>query len=149
MVALPCLAVGFLMKLVAFLFVLTCIALVLIILIQKGRGGGLSSAFGGGMTGGVLGSKTGDFLTWVTISLVGLFLLLAVLLAKYYKPSSGEYGPEQSPPSQQTATEPNVPASSIPDMNAPEVNAPMPDANMAMPAETETIPEPAGEPNMN
>ena len=87
MVSLPCLAVGFLMNLVAALFVLTCITLILIILIQKGRGGGLSSAFGGGGSGGVLGTKTGDFLTWVTISLVGVFLLLALVMAKFYRPS--------------------------------------------------------------
>ncbi len=87
MVLLPCLAVGIIMKLVGFLFALTCIALILIILVQKGKGGGLSSAFGGGMSGGVLGSKTGDFLTWVTISLVAVFLLLAVVMAKFYKPS--------------------------------------------------------------
>ena len=78
---------SFILKWVAApLFVLCCLALILIILIQKGRGGGLSAAFGGAGSGGVLGSKTGDFLTWVTIVLVGVFLSLAVLLAKYYKP---------------------------------------------------------------
>jgi preprotein translocase subunit SecG len=78
---------SFILKYIAApLFVLCCLALILIILIQKGRGGGLSAAFGGGGAGGVLGSKTGDFLTWVTIVLVGVFLGLAVLLAKYYKP---------------------------------------------------------------
>ena len=35
MVSIPCLAVGILMKLVGFLFILTCIALILIILVQK------------------------------------------------------------------------------------------------------------------
>jgi preprotein translocase subunit SecG len=69
------------------LFVLCCLALILIVLIQKGRGGGLSAAFGGAGAGGVLGSKTGDFLTWVTIVLAGVFLGLGVLLAKYYKPA--------------------------------------------------------------
>lgn len=87
MVALPCLAVGILMKLVAVLFVLVALALILIVLIQKGRGGGLSAAFGGGGAGGVLGTKTGDFLTWVTIGLVCAFLILAVLMARYYKPN--------------------------------------------------------------
>ncbi len=80
-------AESFIMKWVAApLFVFCCLALILIILIQKGRGGGLSAAFGGAGAGGVLGSKTGDFLTWVTIVLVGVFLGLAILLAKYYKP---------------------------------------------------------------
>ena len=58
-----------------------CVILALIILIQKGKGGGLSGAFGGAGSGaGLLGTKTGDFLTWVTISLVGLFFLLAIVL---------------------------------------------------------------------
>lgn len=73
------------MNLIAVLFVICCVALILIILIQKGRGGGLSAAFGGGMASGILGSKTGDFLTWVTIVLVGVMLTFAVILAKYYK----------------------------------------------------------------
>ncbi len=92
MVVFPLLAVGFIMKVVAVLFGVCCVALVLIILIQKGRGGGLSAAFGGGMASGILGSKTGDFLTWVTIVLVGVFLTLAVVLAKFLKEEpTGEY----------------------------------------------------------
>jgi len=81
----PLLAASFIMKVVAVLFVICCVALILIILVQKGRGGGLSGAFGGGMASGILDSKTGDFLTWVTIVLVGVFLTLAVVMAKFYK----------------------------------------------------------------
>ncbi|MHC4116678.1 MAG: preprotein translocase subunit SecG [Planctomycetota bacterium] len=93
---------SFIMKWVAVpLFVICCLALILIILVQKGRGGGLSSAFGGGGGGGLLGSKTGDFLTWVTIVLVGVFLGLAVLLAKYYKPAPASApGPKVSAPAE-------------------------------------------------
>jgi len=100
MVVFPLLAVGFIMKVVAVLFLLCSVALILLILIQKGRGGGLSSAFGGGMASGILGSKTGDFLTWVTIILVGIFLSLAVVMAKYYKPTI-EFGQDQTAPQQQ------------------------------------------------
>lgn len=93
MVVLPLLAVSFLMKIVAVIFVLCAVVLVLTILIQKGKGGGLSGAFGGaGGAGGILGSKTGDFLTWFTIALVAVFLLLSVLMAKFYKPSISEFG---------------------------------------------------------
>lgn len=88
MTVLPILAVSTIMNIVAVLFVISCVSLVLIILIQKGRGGGLSGAFGGAMASGILGSKTGDFLTWVTITLVGVFLLLAVVMAKFYRPSA-------------------------------------------------------------
>ncbi len=92
MVVFPLLAVGFIMKVVAVLFVICCVSLVLMVLIQKGRGGGLSAAFGGGMASGILGSKTGDFLTWVTIVLVVVFLTLAVVMAKFYKEQpTGEF----------------------------------------------------------
>jgi preprotein translocase subunit SecG len=87
MTVFPILAVTFIMKIAAVLFILCCVTVILIILIQKGRGGGLSAAFGGGMASGILGSKTGDFLTWVTIVLVGVFLTLAVVMAKFYKPA--------------------------------------------------------------
>lgn len=90
------LAAGFIIKVVAVLFFISAVSLVLIVLIQKGRGGGLSGAFGGGMAGGILGSKTGDFLTWVTIVLVGMFLMLAVVLAKFYKPTYGSYGEDRA-----------------------------------------------------
>ena len=87
MTVFPLLAVGFIMKVVMVLFTITAVSLILIILVQKGKGGGLSGAFGGGMASGILGSKTGDFLTWVTITLVVVFLTLAVVMDKYYKPS--------------------------------------------------------------
>ena len=100
MTVFPLLAVGFIMKVVAALFIICCVALILIILIQKGRGGGLSGAFGGAMASGILGSKTGDFLTWVTIVLAGVFLTIAVVMAKFYKPDVSEFG-EDAPARQQ------------------------------------------------
>jgi protein translocase SecG subunit len=53
MTVFPILAVTFIMKIVAVLFILCCVTVILIILIQKGRGGGLSAAFGGGMARGL------------------------------------------------------------------------------------------------
>jgi preprotein translocase subunit SecG len=75
--------------LVGILWLLISVVLALIILIQKGRGGGLSGAFGG-IGAGVLGTKTGDFLTWVTVIFVAMFLLLGIGLAKFYKPKGIE-----------------------------------------------------------
>jgi len=92
----PLLAVSFIMTVVAALFLICAVALILIILIQKGKGGGLSGVFGGGMASGILGSKTGDFLTWLTIALVGIFLTLAVVMAKFYKPSISDFGADQA-----------------------------------------------------
>jgi preprotein translocase subunit SecG len=107
MTVFPFLAVSFIMKVLAVLFLLCSVALILVVLIQKGRGGGLSGAFGGAMASGILGSKTGDFLTWVTIVLVGIFLTLAVVMAKFYKPSVGEFGTVQQ-------QQPTTPGSSAP-----------------------------------
>jgi len=85
-------AVPLLMKIVAAIWMLCCVFLVLLVLVQKGKGGGLSATFGGGGAGGVLGSKTGDFLTWVTIALVGVFLVLSVVMAKFYRPTVSDPG---------------------------------------------------------
>ena len=69
---------------------LIAIALILVVLIQKGRGGGLSSAFGGGTANSLLGTKTTNWVTKATIGIVLLFLLLAVVLNRYYKPKLSE-----------------------------------------------------------
>ncbi|MHC4867165.1 MAG: preprotein translocase subunit SecG [Planctomycetota bacterium] len=112
----PVLAVSLVMRVMAVLFVLCAVVLVLVILIQKGRGGGLSSAFGGSMAGGLLGSKTGDFLTWVTIVTVGVFLLLAIVMAKFYRPTVSDIsGPPPRrapavPPGQRKTPPPSRPA---------------------------------------
>src|SRR3954452_5860536 len=62
------------------LFVIVSILLILLVLIQKGRGGGLASAFGGGGGNTAFGSKTGDVLTWTTAIVFGVFLLLSVVV---------------------------------------------------------------------
>ena len=142
MTVLPVLAVGILMNLVAILFILISVVLILLVLIQKGRGGGLSAAFGGGMASGLLGSKTGDFLTWATITVVSVFLVLAVLLARFYKPGITEYSGRQpsAQPTQpvqkgtpaqpsggasQPAPQPSVPA----EQPGGAATTPAPDAN--------------------
>ena len=56
-----------------------------VVLLQKGKGGGLSSAFGGG-AGSAFGTKTGDVMTWVTIVITGLFLVLSIGTAVAYRP---------------------------------------------------------------
>jgi len=62
------------------LFLFVCLFLTLLILIQKGRGGGLASAFGGAGGNTAFGAKTGDVLTWATSIVFGVFQVLAILL---------------------------------------------------------------------
>jgi protein translocase SecG subunit len=105
MTAFPMLAVSFFASLISVVFVICAVMLVLIVLIQKGKGGGLSAAFGGGSASGLLGSKTGDFLTWITIVMAGVFLALAVAMAKLYKPAISEFGEGQTQQTQQMPTQ--------------------------------------------
>ena len=80
------------------LLLFVAVILILLILIQKGRGGGLSSAFGGSGGSTAFGAKTGDVLTWATSIVFGVFILLAVTLdlvvnAQYAKPASATVAP--------------------------------------------------------
>jgi preprotein translocase subunit SecG len=61
-------------------YVIICVFLILLVLIQKGRGGGLSSAFGGAGGSTAFGTKTGDVLTWATSIVFAIFVALAVAL---------------------------------------------------------------------
>jgi preprotein translocase subunit SecG len=93
-------AASFIMQIVAVVFVFVAVTLIIIVLIQKGKGGGLSGAFGGAGSSSVFGSKTGDFLTWTTISIAGLFLVLAVLMSRFYRPTEPQLGPDTTAPAQ-------------------------------------------------
>ena len=71
-------------------FLLVCIAMILLILIQRPQGGGLSGAFGAGGGAGqtAFGTKTGDVLTMVTITIFVLFLVMAIILNFAARPSA-------------------------------------------------------------
>jgi preprotein translocase subunit SecG len=99
----PILAAGLIMNVLAVLFVICSIVLVLVVLIQKGKGGGLSGAFAGGMASGILGSKTGDVLTWITIGVVSFFIVLALVLDKWWRPVV--IGPTAQTPAPVTSTD--------------------------------------------
>jgi preprotein translocase subunit SecG len=71
---------GFFLGFFIILFILVCLIMILLVLIQKGRGGGLASAFGGAGGNTAFGAKTGDVLTWATSIVFGVFLLLAIIL---------------------------------------------------------------------
>ncbi len=100
------LAASLIMKFVAVIWFLTAVVLVFVVLIQKGKGGGLSGVFGGGMAGSLLGADTKKPMTWFTIGLVSVFLFLAVLMAKFYKPSASSVVEET--PAQQSTQVPDI-----------------------------------------
>lgn len=61
-------------------FAFLAILLMLVILLQRGKGVGLAGAFGGAGGNTAFGAKTGDVLTWATIALAGVFLIAAAIL---------------------------------------------------------------------
>ena len=76
--------------------------MMLVILIQKPRGGGLSGAFGGagGSAQAAFGAKTGDVLTWFTVVCFAAFLMLAIGLTwaiqPEYKTTATQYSARSS-----------------------------------------------------
>jgi preprotein translocase subunit SecG len=75
-------------------FLIVSIAMILLVLIQRPQGGGLSGAFGAGGGGGggagqtAFGTKTGDVLTGATITIFLLFLITAIVLNFATRPQS-------------------------------------------------------------
>jgi len=63
------------------LFLLCAVILSLLVLIQRGRGGGLAGAFGGAGGSSAFGTKTADVFTKATAVLGAIFFALAILTA--------------------------------------------------------------------
>ncbi|MBK9127319.1 MAG: preprotein translocase subunit SecG [Phycisphaerales bacterium] len=122
----------------AFFFTVLAVLLILVILLQRGRGVGLAGAFGGAGGGGAaFGAKTGDVLTWVTIVAAALLLCFTVILNFVFVPSGPGLG------SAQPALP--VPAQSVPAGAQPAAPTPVPTPApvQAVPIEVPgTTPEP-------
>jgi|LauGreDrversion4_2_1035121.scaffolds.fasta_scaffold190641_2 preprotein translocase subunit SecG len=68
-----------LFNILTLLFIVVSVALVLIVLVQRPQGGGLTGAFGGGGgTDTAFGGRTGDALTVATITAFTIYLLIAI-----------------------------------------------------------------------
>jgi preprotein translocase subunit SecG len=68
------------------LLILVCLSLIVVILFQSGKGGGMGAAFGSGMSGSVFGGKgAGDFLTKVTIGLSIVFAIIVMQSISFSK----------------------------------------------------------------
>lgn len=131
---------------VGFLFV--SLLMVLIVLIQRPQGGGLSGAFGSSAAGSsqtAFGAKTGDALTIATIVIFVLFLGAAVGLNYVIRPSEAKAEvPTATAP--ETAPAGAAPAEATPEPPTPQIErdtAPAPEpAPTEPPAETPAQPEP-------
>ena len=76
--------------LVKILHVIVCIFLMLTVLLQAGKGGGMGAAFGGGSSMGTVfgGSGAGNFLRRLTVGAAVIFMITSMTLAWMATPST-------------------------------------------------------------
>lgn len=98
------------------LFGFLAIFLMMVILLQRGKGVGLAGAFGGAGGQTAFGSKTGDVLTWATVVIAGIFLLFAVGMNYLFAPIAGGLGA----PSAVVAPTSNAPPPSATPISVPD-----------------------------
>jgi len=67
---------------------LTSVFLILLVLIQRGKGGGLTGALGGAGGSSAFGSRAGDTFTRVTIYVALVWILLIMFLIKSTQPTT-------------------------------------------------------------
>ena len=65
--------------LIQIVLTLMAVFLILIILVQRGRGGGLAGALGGPGGSSAFGAKAGDAFTKITMWTAGIWILLCIL----------------------------------------------------------------------
>jgi preprotein translocase subunit SecG len=77
-----------LQTLLSIIHVTVCVFLILVVLLQQGRGGGMGSAFGGATAQVFGGRGAGNFLTRLTGICAAIFMLTSIGLA--YLSSAGD-----------------------------------------------------------
>jgi preprotein translocase subunit SecG len=68
--------------LMVLLFV-TALFMILLVLVQRGKGGGLAGAFGGAGGQSAFGTKAGDLFTKITIGVATFWIILCLVTVKY------------------------------------------------------------------
>jgi protein translocase SecG subunit len=73
---------GFFAYLLNIILLLVSLFLILVVLIQRGKGGGLAGAFGGVGGSSAFGSRAGDAFTRFTLIVAAIWVLLIMILDK-------------------------------------------------------------------
>lgn len=131
------------------LYVVACLVLMIVILLQQGKGGDIANAFGGGSSQAVFGARAGaTLLTKVTAGLTVAFMGLALLLAVWgSRGTSSVVGGVEGPapvalPAGATDMPVTPPATAPASPTAPATTAPAPSATVPAPAATTPTPPP-------
>lgn len=121
--------------LITTLHVLVCLCLIVIVLLQHGKGADMGVTLGGGASNTVFGARgAGNFLTKLTTGAAVVFMLTSFVLARF-----GQKGDVEKilapPPSAAAPAAPAAPGTDAPSATEGEASAP---------SGFETIPSPAG-----
>ena len=119
----------FLKGLVFLLLIVSSIFLILIVMVQRGKGGGLAGALGGMGGQSALGTKAGDLFTRITIGVAAVWIITSMIALKLFTVGGGviseQMGADQvlPPPA---ATSPATPGQATPEkaLAAPSTPAP-------------------------
>jgi preprotein translocase subunit SecG len=74
------------------LLFLTAVFLVVLVLIQRGKGGGLAGALGGMGGQSAFGTKAGDLFTRITIGVAAFWILLCMFCLWYFRAPTSRFG---------------------------------------------------------
>lgn len=111
--------------LINILWLLTSLFLIVVVLIQRGKGGGLAGAFGGVGGSSAFGTRAGDLFTKITVGVFIVWLLLAISLVPLMKRAEVYTGGAEASttPDVGAAAEPS-PATTMPASGTPESQSP-------------------------
>lgn len=100
----------------AVVLLLVGLFLILLVLIQRGKGGGLAGAFGGAGGSSAFGSRAGDTFTKITIYVAAGWILLIMILIKTTQPAAElPVNAAVTAPNEPTAPMPEPPPTGNPD----------------------------------
>jgi preprotein translocase subunit SecG len=120
-----------------FLHVVVSILLVIVILLQSGRGGGLAGTLGGGISTAMFGGQGADkLMTRLTTGFAAAFMLLAILISLVGRPSRSQ---NESIVRQRAVQQETMPLQPVTDMELPEASTP---AALPIPLNEEDTQEP-------
>jgi preprotein translocase subunit SecG len=130
------------------LLILISLFLICLVLIQRGKGGGLAGAFGGMGGSSAFGTKAGDIFTRVTMITAAVWILMSMLLVVIYNrgtTSAWDEGAPQSATGKAKAVAPTT-AGGAKKATAEKAPAPLPNGPSSPPAST-TAPATAPSPS--
>jgi preprotein translocase subunit SecG len=108
-------------------FILLSFSMVVVILLQAGKGQGLAGAIGGGMGGSSIfgGRGAADFLSKATTWIAALYMIFAILIGMVYKSEAQDAQRsliEKQTQQQEAMPSPNIPVAPIQDEPGPSTN---------------------------